>query len=163
MTFIDHYKVLNVEYSSNNKSIRKAYYKLCLQWHPDKNKSDIASETFKKIQASYEILSDETKRYQYDKEYSKHYNTDTKSNWYYNLINNIKIINKDSIKKLFNKFRKTINNKELLNYIDIIHKTYENVEIYKNYNNLEEYMEDAENGFGYEWRNPNFNERIWRI
>jgi len=34
---------------------------------------------------------------------------------------------------------------------------------YKNYNNLEEYMEDAENGFGYEWRNPNFNERIWRI
>ena len=60
MTFIDHYKILNVNNLADNKTIRKSYHKLCLQWHPDKNKSDIATERFKTIQASYEILSDQS-------------------------------------------------------------------------------------------------------
>jgi curved DNA-binding protein len=64
---MDYYKVLGVTKSSTPAEIKKAYRKLALQYHPDKNKGDKASEAkFKEISEAYAVLSDSEKKQQYD-------------------------------------------------------------------------------------------------
>ncbi|XP_055812692.1 dnaJ protein ERDJ3A [Solanum dulcamara] len=63
---VDPYKVLGVDKSSSQREIQKAFHKLSLQYHPDKNKSKGAQEKFAEINNAYEILSDEEKRKNYD-------------------------------------------------------------------------------------------------
>lgn len=63
----DFYNILNVSKNASAEEIKKAYRKLAIKWHPDKNKDDpSAEEQFKKISEAYDVLSDETKRSQYD-------------------------------------------------------------------------------------------------
>ncbi|KAK9124555.1 hypothetical protein Sjap_014157 [Stephania japonica] len=62
----DPYKVLGVDRSANQREIQKAFHKLSLKYHPDKNKSKGAQEKFAEINNAYEILSDEEKRKNYD-------------------------------------------------------------------------------------------------
>ncbi|KAG9508537.1 DnaJ protein-like 1, partial [Fragariocoptes setiger] len=62
----DYYKILGVSKSANDDEIKKAYRKLALKYHPDKNKSAGAEEKFKEIAEAYEILSDKKKRDIYD-------------------------------------------------------------------------------------------------
>ena len=63
----DYYDILGVPRTATPDEIKKAYRKLALRHHPDKNKGDKASEAkFKEINAAYEVLSDTTKRKQYD-------------------------------------------------------------------------------------------------
>ena len=62
----DYYKILGVSKSVTPEELKKAYRKLALQYHPDKNKSKEAEEKFKEINHAYEILSDSQKRQQYD-------------------------------------------------------------------------------------------------
>src|SRR5712675_2827357 len=63
----DYYKVLGIEKSANVDEIKKAYRKLALEHHPDRNKGNKASEDkFKKISEAYAVLSDPEKRRQYD-------------------------------------------------------------------------------------------------
>ena len=57
------YKELNVNRDASSSEIKKAYHRQALKYHPDKGGSP---ETFKKIQAAYEILSDSEKRKKYD-------------------------------------------------------------------------------------------------
>jgi len=57
------YEVLGVEKDDDPKTIKKAYRKLCLKHHPDKGGDE---QTFKEVNAAYEILSDEKKRELYD-------------------------------------------------------------------------------------------------
>ena len=60
----DPYKVLGVNNNASQKDIKKAYRKLAMKWHPDKNrgpKKDKAEEKFKRISNAYETLSDEKK------------------------------------------------------------------------------------------------------
>jgi len=67
MTTKDYYKILGVSKSSSPEEIKKAYRKLALQYHPDRNKGDKASEAkFKEISEAYAVLSDAEKRKQYD-------------------------------------------------------------------------------------------------
>ncbi len=64
----DYYQVLGIEKSSSADEIKKAYRKLAVKYHPDKNQGDKATEEkFKEATEAYEILSDEKKRSQYDK------------------------------------------------------------------------------------------------
>ena len=63
----DYYNLLNVSKSATSDELKKAYRKLAIKWHPDKNKGDSdAEEKFKKISEAYDILSDDKKRAQYD-------------------------------------------------------------------------------------------------
>ncbi|KAK8280613.1 hypothetical protein V6Z12_D09G187200 [Gossypium hirsutum] len=63
---IDPYKVLGVDKNASQREIQKAFHKLSLQYHPDKNKSKGAQEKFSEINNAYDILSDEQKRKNYD-------------------------------------------------------------------------------------------------
>lgn len=63
----DYYDVLGVGKSADATEIKKAYRKLAMKYHPDKNPGDKeAEEKFKEINEAYEVLSDETKRNNYD-------------------------------------------------------------------------------------------------
>jgi DnaJ-class molecular chaperone len=63
----DPYEVLGVKRDASEDEIKKAYRKLARQYHPDRNPGDKQAEAhFKEVQAAYEILSDKTKRQQYD-------------------------------------------------------------------------------------------------
>lgn len=63
---LDPYKVLGVERTATQREIQKAFHKLSLQYHPDKNKTKGAQEKFSEINNAYDILSDEEKRKKYD-------------------------------------------------------------------------------------------------
>ncbi|CAO2820139.1 unnamed protein product [Amaranthus hypochondriacus] len=63
---LDPYKVLGVDRDASQRDIKKAFHKLSLQYHPDKNKSKGAQSKFEEINNAYEILSDEQKRKNYD-------------------------------------------------------------------------------------------------
>lgn len=65
-----YYKVLGLDRNATDEDIRKAYRKLALKWHPDKNLGESTKEAerrFKEISAAYEVLSDPEKRALYDK------------------------------------------------------------------------------------------------
>ncbi len=62
----DYYKILGVSRSATDDELKKAYYKLALKYHPDKNKSPEAEEKFKEIGEAYDVLSDKRKRQIYD-------------------------------------------------------------------------------------------------
>lgn len=62
----DYYAILNISKNANDDEIKKAYRKLALQYHPDKNKSAGAEEKFKSVSEAYEVLSDKKKREIYD-------------------------------------------------------------------------------------------------
>ena len=63
----DYYNILGVSRSASESEIKKAYRKLALKFHPDKNKSPGAEEKFKQVAEAYDILSDPEKKSTYDK------------------------------------------------------------------------------------------------
>lgn len=63
----DYYKILGVEKSATEENIKKAYRKLAMKFHPDRNPGNKqAEEKFKKLSEAYAVLSDQEKRKQYD-------------------------------------------------------------------------------------------------
>ncbi len=68
MDYKDYYKVLGVERNASEEDIRKAYRKLAMQHHPDRNPNNKqAEERFKEINEAYQVLSDPQKRGHYDR------------------------------------------------------------------------------------------------
>ncbi len=68
MEEFDYYKILEISKTSDKEVIKKAYRKLALKYHPDRNANDkVAEEKFKQINEAYQVLSDDSKREIYDK------------------------------------------------------------------------------------------------
>lgn len=67
MEYRDYYKILGVSKTASQAEIKKAYRKLAVQYHPDKNQDNpAAEEKFKEISEAYEVLGDEDSRQKYD-------------------------------------------------------------------------------------------------
>lgn len=64
----NYYEILNISHGASTEEIKKAYRKLALKWHPDKNldRKEVAEVNFKLISEAYEVLSDSNKRQVYD-------------------------------------------------------------------------------------------------
>ena len=63
----DYYDVLGVSRSASEEDIRKAFRRLALEHHPDRNRAEGAAERFKEINEAYQVLSDADKRGRYDR------------------------------------------------------------------------------------------------
>ncbi len=64
----DYYEVLGVDKSSDDATLKKAYRKLAMKYHPDRNPDDeTAEQKFKEVNEAYEVLSNPEKRSKYDR------------------------------------------------------------------------------------------------
>ncbi len=63
----DYYEVLGVSRNDTEEEIRKAFRKMALEYHPDRNKSPGAEQKFKEVNQAYQVLSDPNKRAQYNR------------------------------------------------------------------------------------------------
>ena len=69
----DYYKILGVDKSASQDEIKKAFRKLSVKWHPDRNNGSKEAEAkFKEIAEAYEVLGDEAKRKEYDNPKTKY-------------------------------------------------------------------------------------------
>lgn len=67
MDFKDYYKILGITKTASADELKKAYRKLAIKYHPDKNPTDkLAEEKFKEVNEANEVLKDEKKRKEYD-------------------------------------------------------------------------------------------------
>ncbi|KAL2892902.1 Chaperone protein DnaJ [Bienertia sinuspersici] len=64
----DYYRILEVDYDATEEEIRSNFIRLALKWHPDKRKDqhDDATSKFQEINEAYQVLSDPSKRQEYD-------------------------------------------------------------------------------------------------
>jgi len=63
----DYYEIIGVEKNADINTIKRAYRKLAMKYHPDRNKDDdAAAEKFREVTEAYEVLSDKDKRARYD-------------------------------------------------------------------------------------------------
>ena len=67
MAQTDYYEVLGVSRQDSEEEIRKAFRRKAMEYHPDRNKDPDAEDKFKEINEAYQVLSDSSKRAQYDR------------------------------------------------------------------------------------------------
>ncbi len=76
----DYYDILGIKKNAEINEIKRAYKRLAIKYHPDRNKGDkISEEKFKEIKQAYEILSDNKKRSMYDQYGHSAFNQDSYS------------------------------------------------------------------------------------
>lgn len=123
------YDILGIKCNATKEEIKKAYRRQAIKWHPDKNPNDkeMAEMKFKNIQMAYEVLSDETKRKEYDKmtnkkklELSELFNTCLKA--YVPKYHIYKQFRKDIIGLFYGNENEFMNDINDLNFKHIYHK-----------------------------------------
>ena len=62
-----YYAILGVSEKAGYQEIKRSYRRLARKYHPDRNSSALAEDMIKRINAAFEVLSDESKRSQYDR------------------------------------------------------------------------------------------------
>ena len=91
----DYYKILDVSTEVSEADLKKAYRKLALIVHPDKNKATGSGEAFKKVGKAYEILSDPEKKKKYNA-----YGPDLKPKGVWRVLSTLKNSNKPKMKNI---------------------------------------------------------------
>lgn len=126
---INLYDILKVKSNASIDEIKKAYKKLSLKYHPDKQKTsglslEETTKIFIKISEAYEILSDEQKRDKYDKEINKNFSINNIEEVFYDLKNLFSTKEYVSFLNILdNKFKQTLfNNMQLDNFLIQINK-----------------------------------------
>jgi hypothetical protein len=71
----DYYKILEISFGADTTEIKKAYRRLALKYHPDRNKAADAAQRFIEITEAFEVLWDTSKRIDYDNLYKKYFFT----------------------------------------------------------------------------------------
>lgn len=71
----DYYEILEIEFGADITTVKKAYRRLALKYHPDRNKAPDASQQFIEITEAYEVLNNDIKKSQYDKLYLSYFRT----------------------------------------------------------------------------------------
>jgi molecular chaperone DnaJ len=90
----DYYEILDIKKESTEEEIKKAYHKLALKYHPDKNKDDKEKEEkFKKISEAYDTLKDKNKRKEYDMRNANYANSFNQGFDFSNFFHNKKATN----------------------------------------------------------------------
>ena len=103
-----HYDTLGIPSTASDAEIKKAYRKLALKLHPDKNNSKQAEEQFKLVNDAYNVLSDSNKRNEYDASLNNNrYNSKNYSN--FNSYSNYTNFNDFSADDLFSRFGNMFN------------------------------------------------------
>lgn len=69
--FKDYYQILDILPYATKPEIKKAYRKMSLRWHPDRNLGDDVTKMMQDINEAYKILNDDISRARYDKEYQE--------------------------------------------------------------------------------------------
>lgn len=77
----DYYKILELEFGADILTVKKAYRRLALKYHPDKNKELNASQKFIELTEAYEVLREPVKKSEYDSLYQAHYGTNTQEQY----------------------------------------------------------------------------------
>ena len=95
----DYYKILDVSTEVSEADLKKAYRKLALIVHPDKNKATGSGEAFKKVGKAYEILSDPEKKKKYDA-----YGPDLKPKGVWRVLSTLNNLKKSNQKMNIDKF-----------------------------------------------------------
>ena len=62
----DYYEILGVSKTADEREIKKAYKRLAMKYHPDRNREQDAETKFKEVKEAYEVLTDDQKRAAYD-------------------------------------------------------------------------------------------------
>jgi len=71
----NYYKILELDFGADILSAKKAYRRLALKYHPDKNKEPDAAQKFIEITEAYEVLRDPLKKNEYDRIYQAYFGT----------------------------------------------------------------------------------------
>jgi curved DNA-binding protein CbpA len=69
----DYYKILDLEFGADILAVKKAYRRLALKYHPDRNKAPDAAQKFTEITEAYEVLKDPVKKSEYDRFYQAYF------------------------------------------------------------------------------------------
>jgi len=129
-----HYNTLGVAQNASPDEIRKAYYTLCRNWHPDRNKSSEASDKSCDINIAYGVLGNPENRKAYDLEQREKQQKSQRSEPEFNNLDVSTILsfivqNKVNLKSIFEHLRSRFSDQELIQLISILGRKLEKLNV----------------------------------